>query len=102
MAPEMNQNGVSMNGMAKILGPKPRASVQLGGIVRSLDANGTFEPEAVIAGPAGAIASPHRSDVVTAEELVEMFWERAQVGIRAIVRDELERAVALDRKVPRG
>ena len=79
------QNGhVPLIGQQKIRGGVEFVTV----MIRQLDEDGTYEPQAVIAGPNGqAVAVAGRENLVTAEDLVAM--------IREMVREEL--ASALDK-----
>lgn len=70
---------------------QPRASTGMFALVRALDENGTYVPAQVVRTPQGIQVIPHRTDVVDAEQLVEMM--------RTMVRQEL-RAFAVRMKMP--
>lgn len=80
----------SLNDNVPLLGPKPakmRAMPPMFvSLVRALDDNGTFEPEDVILvnGQPQAIAG--RSNIVSAEDLVDMFGDM----VRKIIREEFK------------
>lgn len=75
-----------------ILGPKPenpRAAVAAPiALIRKLDESGTYTPKDVIRHPSGQLlAVPHRSDFVTAEELVEMLVAASEKSLKRIIND---------------
>ena len=79
---------VEGNGQVPLHGQKKiRGSVQtVGVLIHHLDEDGTYDPQAVVRGPGGVpIAVAHRSDLVTAEDLVAMM--------RVMVREELAAAI---------
>ncbi len=82
-----------LNGNVPILGwPSMRVVPQsLVSLVRSLDANGTFEPESVmnVGGVPQGVAG--RSNIMSGEDLVDDIVEALKPAIREIVRDELGR-----------
>lgn len=78
----LDRNGLPDLGALRA--PKPRAGIGFAGLVRSLDENGTYEPERIVMGPDGQPAAiPHRSDFVDADQLVEMMLDGVRRELRA-------------------
>lgn len=77
-----NRNAADLGAAARAAAQKPKAATGMQAMVRRLDEDGTYEPQ-LVRGPSGeVVAVPHRSDVVDAEQLVEMLM----IGVRRELR----------------
>lgn len=81
------------NGNVPILGEqKPRAMPQMiVSLVRSMDSNGTFEPESTVSNGNQVQAIAGRGNIMSGEDLVEMIIDGLKPALREIVRDERAR-----------
>lgn len=80
---------INLGSNVPILGQqKPRAQVGAPlALIRALDEQATFEPEAVVNVGGQPVAIAGRANIVTAEELVDMIRDE----LREVIREELAR-----------
>lgn len=80
-------------GNIPLLGPKPdQVKTGVGppiALIRDLDENALFEPEATVQTPQGLMAISGRSNIVTAVDLVDMIVD----ALRPCIREEVAKLV---------
>lgn len=85
-----------LGGNIPILGQqqqKPRAtSSMIVSLVRSLDENGTFEPESTFLNNGQVQAVAGRSNICSAEDLADMICDTLMPRLREIVKTEMKLA----------
>lgn len=80
----MNDHTPGIPDLGSLTGPKPRIGVQFHALVRSLDADGTFEARRMVRAPNGQmVAATEREQYLSAEDLI--------AEIRTAVREEVAR-----------
>lgn len=84
------------NGNYPILGQneqKIRATIGVPiALIRDLDENGTFEPENAQQNSQGVAITVGRSNIVTAQDLVDMILDALIPSIKILIREELKKA----------
>lgn len=88
---------VEFDGRLPILGQdqqKPRATANLiVSLVRSMDENGTFEPEATYLSGGQVQAIAGRSNICSAEDLCDMICDMIIPQVKIAVREEIKKAL---------